>query len=203
MKITRVENGVGTFTTLKQMKAEHPNVSFRKEIPENGIEIEGIQYFPTVTAQAPTPTTGFNIKPKSHPELIKGAWTHGFDLVPIEVTNKMIDIERDRRINSGFIWQGKLWQSDQDSRENINGAYSSALAYLLSGGQPDEVYWSDPITPLTWIAEDNSMTIMTPSMLLDFGNTALAHKKAHIFAGRALKDMITLPTDYTDNRWWP
>lgn len=156
-----------------------------------------------VDTPAPETNAAQRAKRNALPELVNGVWTKTWTVEDRPVTGAMVDAERDRRINAGFTWQGKGWQSDADSRENINGAYSSALAYLLSGGQPDEVYWSDPNTPLTWLAEDNSLVTMTPAMMIDFGNAALTHKKAHIFAGRALKDMDPIPTDYTDDKWWP
>lgn len=158
-----------------------------------------------VPAAQPKPATAENERARLSPlpELVEGVWTKTWTVETFEITGAMVDAERDRRIDAGLTWQGKLWQSDADSRENINGSYSSALAYLLSGGQPDEVYWSDPNTPLTWLAEDNSLVTMTPAMMIDFGNAALAHKKAHIFAARTIKDMDPIPTDFTDDKWWP
>jgi len=35
------------------------------------------------------------------------------------------------------------------------------------------------------------------------GQAAMAHKQAHIWAARALKDMNPIPLDYTEDQYWP
>lgn len=119
------------------------------------------------------------------------------------VTKEQVNQERNKRVNAGFTWNGKEFQSDSNSRENISGAATSATAYIVNGGSPDEIYWQSPDTPFIWLATDNTSVQMTPVEVIDFGNTALAHKKAHIFAARTLKDMVTIPTDYTADKYWP
>ncbi len=120
-----------------------------------------------------------------------------------EELKRGVDAERDRRISAGFTWNGKTFQSDEDSRENITGAATSATAYIVMGGSPDEVYWDSPDTPFYWLATDNSLVQMTPVQVIEFGNAAKAHKKSTIFAARALKDMATIPADYADDKYWP
>lgn len=122
---------------------------------------------------------------------------------PDPITKEQVNAERDRRIAAGFMWNGKTFQSDRDSRENIAGAATSAVSFIVSGGSPDEVYWQSPDVPFVWIAMDNAEVQMTPAQVIDFGNTAMAHKKAHIFAARTLKDMLEIPSDYTDDKYWP
>lgn len=100
-----------------------------------------------------------------------------------------IDRERDRRINAGFIFDGVLYQSRPDDRENIAGAVLIAIA--------------DPAYTTGWIAADNSVVQMDAPTLLRFGRTAADHKQALIFAARQLKDMQPIPQDYTDDKWWP
>jgi len=114
-----------------------------------------------------------------------------------------VNAERDRRIAAGFDWNGKTFQSDRDSRENIAGAATSAVSFIVSGGSPDEVYWQSPDTPFVWLATDNTEVQMTPEQVIDFGNAAMAHKKAHIFAARTLKDMAEIPQDFTADKYWP
>ncbi len=166
-------------------------------------DCEKYGFFVPVSTPRPDAAANMDVVEAQYPQFIDGAWTQVWDVVPRAICPRVVDAERDRRINAGFAWGGKQWQSDPDSRENINGAYSSALAYLMSGGSADEVYWSNPNTPLTWLAEDNSLVTMTPAMMIDFGNAALAHKKAHIFAGRSLKDTDPIPADFVDDKWWP
>ncbi len=114
-----------------------------------------------------------------------------------------VNAERDRRIDAGFTWNGKTFQSDRDSRKNIAGAATSAVSYIVGGGSPDEVYWQSPDTPFVWIATDNTEVQMTPAQMIAFGNAAMAHKKAHIFAARTLKDMAEIPADFADDKYWP
>lgn len=169
----------------------------------NADNCEAAGLYVPVDTPAPETNAAQIARRNSLPELINGVWTKTWQIIDRPITGAMVDAERDRRIDAGFTWQGKLWQSGADDRENINGAYSTALAYLLGGGVADELYWTDQNTPLTWRAEDNSLVTMTPAMMIAFGNAALAHKKAHIFAGRALKDTDPIPTDFTDDKWWP
>lgn len=100
-----------------------------------------------------------------------------------------VDIERDRRIDAGFYFEGVRYQSRPGDRENIAGAVLIAVA--------------DPAYTTEWIAADNSVVQMDAPTLLRFGRTAADHKQALIFAARQLKDMQPIPQDYTDDKWWP
>lgn len=121
----------------------------------------------------------------------------------LEVPKEDVSRERDRRISSGFTWSTKEFQSDEDSRENINGAVSGALAYLISGGSPDELYWDNPNVPFMWLAKNNELIAMSPSQVVQFGQAMMAHKKQCIFAARTIKDMNPIPKDFTDDKYWP
>lgn len=105
------------------------------------------------------------------------------------LTSADIDAERDRRIDAGFGFDGVLYQSRPDDRENIAGAVLIAIA--------------DPAYTTGWIAADNSVVQMDAPTLLHFGRTAADHKQALIFAARQLKDMQPIPADYADDKWWP
>lgn len=106
-----------------------------------------------------------------------------------ERIRREIDIERDRRIDSGFEFEGVRYQSRPGDRENIAGAVLIAIA--------------DPAYTTGWIAADNSVVQMDAPTLLRFGRTAADHKQALIFAARQLKDMQPIPADYADDKWWP
>lgn len=116
-----------------------------------------------------------------------------------------VDDERDRRINAGFTFDGVEYQSGPEDRENIQGAYSSALtAILVDDAQPGDLRWADPDTDFAWIAADNSMVTMDAHQVLAFGIAAKEHKQRHIFAARALKDMDPIPSDFaTHEAYWP
>lgn len=140
-------------------------------------------------------------------------WTGAFeddDGVPVPVFEDApppsaadVDAERDRRISAGFVFAGKLYQSRPEDRENIAGASTAALAAMVNGAQPGDLRWHGGDSDFCWIAADNSLTTMDAQTMFAFGQAAMAHKQAHIFAARAVKDTDPIPADYTDDGWWP
>lgn len=114
-----------------------------------------------------------------------------------------VDRERDRRIDGGFSFGGAMYQTRPEDRENILGAYSAALTAVINGAQAGDYRWDGGDSDFLWIAADNSTAPMDAQMMIAFGQAALAHKQAHIFAARVLKDMPEIPVDYTDNQYWP
>lgn len=100
----------------------------------------------------------------------------------------LVNVERDKRINSGFEFNGVRFQSRADDRENIKGAVMIAMY--------DPTYSSD------WIAEDNSTVRMDAATLFAFGRAAAEHKQHLIFKARQIKDMSPIPEDFTDDKWW-
>lgn len=118
-------------------------------------------------------------------------------------TTDAIDAERDRRIAAGFTFGGKLYQSRPEDRENIAGASVAALAAMGNGALPGDYRWHGGDSDFVWIAADNSLTAMDAQTMFAFGQAAMAHKQALIFAARALKDAEPIPADYTDDGYWP
>ncbi|NDV53396.1 DUF4376 domain-containing protein [Salipiger sp. PrR003] len=114
-----------------------------------------------------------------------------------------INAERDRRINGGFIFGGVVYQTRPEDRENMAGAATSALAAITDGAQPGDLRWHGGSSDFAWIAQDNTLVPMDAQTMLAFGQAAMAHKQAHIFAARALKDMPEAPSDITDDALWP
>lgn len=119
-----------------------------------------------------------------------------------------VNEERDRRIELNFTFNGNAFQNRPDDRENIQGAYSSALtAIAINGAQPGDLRWSDPDTDFGWIDADNNLVPMDAPTVMAFGNTAKLHKQQHIFAARAIKDDVTagvitmLDQIASDPRW--
>jgi len=145
------------------------------------------------------------IRRSDKPVNVGGTWQFEWivETKPEDALRREINAERDRRIAAGVNFNGKTFQSDPASIENIGNVATAALSYIVSGGSPDEMYWQSPDVPFAWLAEDNTLMPMTPQMMIEFGNATLAHKSAIIFAARALKDMNPLPVDYTDDKWWP
>lgn len=114
-----------------------------------------------------------------------------------------IDAERDQRIAAGFTFGGKLYQSRPEDRENISGAALAALAAQIGGALTGDLRWHGGGSDFVWIAADNSLTPMDAQTMFSFGQAAMAHKQAHIFAARALKDAEPIPADYAEDSYWP
>lgn len=126
----------------------------------------------------------------------------------VQPTTAAVDAERDRRVNENFTYGANVFQNRPDDRENIQGAYSSALtAIALNNAQPDDYRWSDPDHDFGWIDADNNLVLMDAQTVMEFGNTAKLHKQRNIFAARLIKDDVlngtitTLEQIATDPRW--
>ncbi|WP_192886694.1 DUF4376 domain-containing protein [Agrobacterium sp. LAD9] len=121
-----------------------------------------------------------------------------------------VDVERHRRVDAGFIFDGVHYQSRPEDRENIAGAKAAATdAITIYGAQPGNLAWQrllDPNAPpeFRWIAADNSTHAMDAQTAMRFGYAALNHKQAHILAASALKNMVPIPADFATNpAYWP
>ncbi|VXC71607.1 hypothetical protein PSEUDO8Z_160313 [Pseudomonas sp. 8Z] len=114
-----------------------------------------------------------------------------------------VDAERDRRIDGGIEFQGVTFQSRATDRENIAGAAQLGFMAVVSGAQPGDLRWSNADVDFAWIASDNSLVPMDAQTVVAFGKAAAERKQALIFAARQLKDMESIPADYTDDKWWP
>ncbi len=120
----------------------------------------------------------------------------------VQITSYDVDAERDRRTDAGFTYLGHLFQSDQKSRENITGATTSAVAYLVGGGSATEADWTGSGSPFVWLAEDNAAVPLTAPEMIAFGNAAMAHVAAHIHKGRAIKALDPIPVDFANDSYW-
>lgn len=128
----------------------------------------------------------------------------GTKLVAPSISGSDVDVERDRRIAAGFVFQGITYQSRPEDRENIAGAATAALGAIIAGKLSGDLRWADPDKDFIWIAADNSEHPMDAQTTYALGQQAMAMKSACIFAGRALKDMSPIPTDYATNpSYWP
>lgn len=139
------------------------------------------------------------VKPSNLHAWDGAAWVLGTRVIEADE----VDAERNRRINSGFRFDGHVYQSDPDSRENIAGAFNLALAHISQGGDANQTDWMEPGTSSEWRTRDNVQVPMTPSKMLDFGKAAFAHKASHIYAARALKAADPIPADFEADTHWP
>ncbi len=114
-----------------------------------------------------------------------------------------INVERDRRIAAGFRFEGKRFDFDRDSVTNITGAGALAGIAVAMGARAGGLRWADPDRDFTWLAADNTHVPMSASTYFAFARAAMLHKQAHIFAARAIKDMVPIPDNFTDDKYWP
>lgn len=127
---------------------------------------------------------------------------------PVPITIFQVDVERDRRIGAGFVFNGVRFQSDEGSRENIAGAKSAATDAITLGAQAGDYAWQRLLYPngaqtFVWIASDNSLHPMDAQTMVRFGYAALNHKQEMIFKARDIKAMNPIPLDYATNEaYW-
>lgn len=114
-----------------------------------------------------------------------------------------IDAERDARIDAGVEFQGVKFQSRVTDRENIAGAAQLGFMAIVAGAEVGDLRWSNLTQDFAWIAADNSLAPMDAQTVVQFGKAAAERKQALIFAARQIKDMQPIPSDYTDDKWWP
>lgn len=145
-----------------------------------------------------------SIEVESAPDDASHVWNGTDWVTPVaSVTTDQIDAERDRRIDAGFTFNGKQYQTRQTDRENIAGAAQIAFMAIVGGAEAGNLRWADPDSDYVWIAMDNSLVPMDAQTVVELGRAAAAEKQALIFAARNLKDMHPIPDDYTDDKWWP
>jgi len=158
----------------------------------------GVIYYREILRNITEQDNPFNIDWPEQPTYIKGRWVKELNLPTTDAVNQ----ERDRRINSGFIWDGNKFQSNQDSRENMAGAATSAIGYMSAGGNPTTLYWASETEPFGWIAESNDIIPLSATAVVALANAAMAHKKRAIFVARELKNMNPIPNDFKDDKYW-
>lgn len=113
-----------------------------------------------------------------------------------------VNAERDRRIFSGFSFNGVRFQSRIEDQKRIAGAGTLALAAIVGGAQSGNLRWHGGDADFAWIAEDNSLVAMDAQTVIAFGQAAAHHKSRHVFAARVLKDTDPIPADYADDVNW-
>lgn len=119
-----------------------------------------------------------------------------------EQTQSQINQIRDQRVAQGFLFQGNMFDSREEDQKRIAGATQLAFMAIMSGAQPGDYTWAGGGN-FQWIAQDNSLVNMDAQTMVEFGRTAAAWERAHVFAARTLKDMVPIPENYSDDVWWP
>lgn len=164
-------------------------------------EYTGIGYWQIQPAE-PTPSN--KVAASRAPAFVEGSlkWVEVLEDAP-PPSEEQVDAERDRRISAGFVFAEVIYQSRPEDRENIMGAGTAALGAMMQGALPGDYRWHGGDSDFAWIAADNSLNPMDAQTVYAFGLAAMAHKTAHIFAARAIKDADPVPADFADNVYWP
>lgn len=118
-------------------------------------------------------------------------------------TSEDVNTEASRRIAAGFEFQGKMYDYDDRAQKRITGAATLAGFAAGAGAPAGFLHWHGGGDPFAWIAMDNSLTEMDAPTCFAFGQAAAAWESAHVFAGRALKDMHPIPADFASDQYWP
>lgn len=113
-----------------------------------------------------------------------------------------VNAERDRRLMV-FPYNGHVFDFDEASQSNIQGAFSIAMAAVMAGAQVGDLRWSDPSYDFSWITSSNEIVPMDAHAVVAFGKAAAAWKSGHIFRARAIKDLNPIPADFKADAHWP
>lgn len=124
------------------------------------------------------------------------------DAVPRAPTSEAVDAERDRRIRAGFLWDGHGFDYDTASQARILGAAQMAVIAKGAGAQPGDYGWAGG-GAFGWISADNGIVPLDVDDMIAMGIAAASHERAHIFAARAIKEAVPIPTDFVDDAYWP
>lgn len=178
----------------------------RAHIIENGIvtntiEVESLDFLPNLIDASLGGAIGDRYE--------NGKFLPPLPSPPAPVESSTVDAERDRRISSGFEFQGVRYQSRLPTTNHpgdwdvFSGKALEAFIAVMGGAQPGDLRWSDPGVDFAWIAADNSRVPMDAQTVIELCKAASMHRSRHTFAGSDLKAMQPIPQDYTDNKWWP
>lgn len=118
-------------------------------------------------------------------------------------TSDEVNAERDRRIASNFVFMGKSFSMDNESKARITGAATLAGFAMASGAVAGNFRWHGGASDFVWIADDNTLNRMDAQTCFGFGQAAAAWETKCIFACRAIKESTPVPADYTNDAYWP
>lgn len=173
-------------------------------------ELAAFGVLPVADTEPPAYNIASQIVVETAPILVDKVWTRQWsvvDLLPEEAaalapSESMITEERDRRINDGIDFMGHRFQTDNDSRENINGASTFAVAAIMGGAKAGDTRWNKGGEEFTWLTVDNTKVPMDAFTMLEFGKTVANYKANLIYKCRQIKDMTPIPLDYQSDAYW-
>lgn len=109
-----------------------------------------------------------------------------------------VNDERNRIIDSGITFEGKQYQTDADSRENIAGAAQLAALAIAAGAKAGDYEWDGSRENFVWIAADNSVVPMDAQTVIAFARAVAEFKKHCIMRGYAVKQNIAAAADHSE-----
>jgi hypothetical protein len=122
---------------------------------------------------------------------------------PEEITPELVNRLRDLKIRNGFFFEGRIYQTDDESRENIAGAGTYAAAEIMAGAKEGDLRWFDEAEDFYFINRDNIRIPMDAQTTLRFAQALAKFKSKIIIAASNLKKLETIPADYDDPKHWP
>jgi hypothetical protein len=135
------------------------------------------------------------------PEPTNDVW-NGTSWVPHPVTSEQVNIEREKRIVSGFIFNGKLLDFDASSKANISGAAQMAFMAIVAGAKAGNKRWNNGEQDFAWRTADDTFMPMDAQTVIALGQAAAGHEQRHRIASWVLKAMNPIPDDYMDDKYW-
>jgi len=136
----------------------------------------------------------------SDPRAVKNTRT------PEQISEKLkqgIQQERDRRLKADFEFNGVMFQRDPESLARITGAATLAGFAIAAGAEIGNLRWANPVRDFGWIASDDTVVPMDAQTCFSFGQAAAERETSIIFAAKTLREMNPIPSDYTDDSYWP
>lgn len=169
MKFARVDNGIvvelGEFEAAPKM---HPSLQWIALDPQpNGAQVAIGWTWANNAFAAPVPTLD-----QARAEKVAA-----------------IGAAYEARIAAGYTWNGKLFEIDNDSRANINGAGSMASALVASGAAAQ---WP---ADFGWVAADNTIVPMTAAQVIAFGLAVGFYYSGVVLRERILGNAVAAAAD--------
>lgn len=122
-------------------------------------------------------------------------------------TTDDVNAERDRRLARGFMFNGKMYQSDPGSLLNFSGAATDAnIAITVNGAQVGDYRWASPNYDFKWITTDNSEVLTDAPTMVLLGQAARDWVTRCTYAANDIKKRIRAGeriTDITRASLWP
>ncbi len=110
------------------------------------------------------------------------------------VTNDMVNIERTRRINAGKEFGGIYLTGSDTDRANLSDLAFAAQLRLAAGDQVTMTYFRDG---------NNDIHELTPLGIISLWSAGASYVEEIYKASWALKELLPIPLNYTDDEYWP